>query len=164
MTCFFIGILSSRHYYTFFCGSKHSPRRIVLFFFVFLFSLKKLSEIHYCTMSFGRLLNEKELPNVICKLIRPLQGEKVLGKIRSLRQVFSNLVSPPQAQNNFRQNTVAETRFHDEERKRSLRQKNRLFIDKNKWKDNCLNDGKFSCSPPKKHISVTDIWENEIKN
>ena len=59
---------------------------------------------------------------------------------------------------------VAETSFPDEERKRSLRQKNWLFIYKKKRKDNCLNDGKFSCSPAKKHVSVTDLWENEIKN
>ena len=38
-----------------------------------------------------------------------------------------------------------------------------VFLQK-KWRDNCLSDGKFSCFPPKKHVSVTDIWGNEIKN
>ena len=48
---------------------------------------------------------------------------------------------------------VAETSFRDEERKRSLRQKNWLFIYKKKWKDNCLSDSKFSFSPQKKKLS-----------
>ena len=60
--------------------------------------------------------------------------------------------------------TVAETRFRDEERKRSLRQKNWLFIYKKKWKDNCLSDSKFSFFPQKKTVSVAEIWGNEIKN
>ena len=47
--------------------------------------------------------------------------------MRSLWQVFSNLVSPPQAKKKFGENTVAETSFRDEERKRSLRQKNWKF-------------------------------------
>jgi hypothetical protein len=33
-----------------------------------------------------------------------------------------------------------------------------------KCKDNCVSDGKLSYSPPKKHVSVTDILENEIEN
>ena len=46
--------------------------------------------------------------------------------IRSLWQVFSNLVSPPQVKK-FGENTVAETSFRNEQRKRSLRQKNWKF-------------------------------------
>ena len=83
---------------------------------------------------------KKEFPNVTHKLISPPQAKKVSAKIRSLRQAFAT------------------------KRKRSLRQENWLFIYKNKWKDNCLSDGKFCCFSPKKYVSVTDIWGNEIKN
>ena len=41
--------------------------------------------------------------------------------------VTRKLISPPQAKKNSGENTVAETSFRDEERKRSLRQKNLKF-------------------------------------
>ena len=65
----------------------------------------------------------------------------------------------------FGKNTVAETSFRDEERKRSLRQENWLFIYKKKNGKIIVSVTVNSVAPlQKKHVSVTDIWGNEIKN
>ena len=86
-------------------------------------------------MSFRQLFEwKKEFPNVTHKLI-----------------------SLPQAKNFFGKNTVAETSSRDEEKTVTETGKLVVYLQK-KWKDNCLSDGKFCCFPPKKYVSVTDIW------
>ena len=81
-------------------------------------------------------LSKKEFPNVTHKLISPSQAKTFSAKIRSLWQVFAKITETGKLV---------------------------VYLQK-KWKDNCLSDSKFCYFSPKKHVSVTDIWGNEIKN
>ena len=69
-----------------------------------------------------------------------LVSQKIFGEILSLRQVFSNLVSPPQAQKIFEGNTVGEPSFPDEKKKKAVAETsfdwNLTFLRKTKKKNN----------------------------
>ena len=67
--------------------------------------------------------------------------------------VIHKLISPPQAKKMFCKNTVAETSFRDEERKRSLRQENWLFIYKKKNGNIIVSVTVNSVAPLQKNMS-----------
>ena len=65
---------------------------------------------------------KKEFPNVTRRLISRRRRKNTVAVTSFLK--FSQ---PAAGEKNFGENTVAETNFRDEERKRSLRQKNGKF-------------------------------------
>ena len=58
---------------------------------------------------------------------QPAAGENIFGKNAVTETSFLKFSQPAAGEKKFGENTVAETSFRDEERKRSLRQKNWKF-------------------------------------
>jgi hypothetical protein len=69
---------------------------------------------------------KKEFPNVTRKIISPPQAKNFRENTVAVTS-FLKFSQPAAGENKFGKNTVAETNFRDEERKRSLRQKNWKF-------------------------------------
>ena len=81
-------------------------------------------------------MSEKRIPKCNSKINQLAAGENIFGKNTVAETSFFKFSQPAVGEKHFGENTVPETSFPDEERKRSLRQKNWLFIYKKKWKDN----------------------------
>ena len=88
----------------------------------------------------------------------------MLGKNTAAEPHFLKFSQPATGEKKIVENTVAETSFFNEKRKRSLRQKNRLFIYKKNGKIIVLVTVNSVAPSKKKHVSVADIWGNKIKN
>jgi hypothetical protein len=69
----------------------------------------------------------------------------IFGEILSLRQVFSNLVSPPQTKTNLAENAVAQLSFPDEQKTvtETSFDCNLFFLRKKKKKNNTLEDDTY---------------------